>query len=122
MTNASISTNGVITWTPQQTQSPGTNRFTTVVSDGSLKATNSFMVTVREVNAAPVLPGQTDVTSSGLTPVVVTNTAGEPNLHSVTLGYGLTGPVGSTIDTNGVISWTPAVGQVPGVLSRSRRW
>ena len=46
VTNASISTNGVITWTPQQTQSPGTNVFTTVVSDGSLSATNNFTVTV----------------------------------------------------------------------------
>ena len=115
VTNASISTNGVITWTPQQTQSPGTNRFTTVVSDGSLSATNSFMVTVLEVNQAPVLPGQTNVTISGTTPIVVTNTAGESNIHSVTTGYGLAGPTGATIDTNGVISWTPAVGQVPGV-------
>ena len=31
------------------------------------------------------------------------------------MGYGLTGPAGSTIDTNGVIRWTPTVGQVPGV-------
>ncbi|HTQ50836.1 MAG TPA: N,N-dimethylformamidase beta subunit family domain-containing protein, partial [Candidatus Acidoferrales bacterium] len=102
VTNVGISTNGVITWTPLQTQSPSTNVFVTVVSDGSLSATNSFLVTVLEVNQAPVLPGQTDVTISGTTPIVVTNTADEPNIHSMTVGYGLTGPTGATIDTNGV--------------------
>ena len=35
VTNASISTNGVISWTPGQTQSPSTNLFTTVASDGT---------------------------------------------------------------------------------------
>jgi hypothetical protein len=39
---AAISANGVISWTPAQTQSPGTNQFTTIVTDGSLSATNSF--------------------------------------------------------------------------------
>jgi hypothetical protein len=115
VTNAGIGTNGVINWTPGQTQSPGTNLFTTVVSDGTYSASNSFLVTVVEVNLAPVLPNQTNMTISGTTAIVVTNTAGEPNIHSVTVGYGLTGPAGATIDTNGVIRWMPTVGQVPGV-------
>jgi hypothetical protein len=115
VTNAVIDTNGVISWTPVQTQSPSTNAFLTVVSDGSLSATNSFLVTVVEVNMAPVLPNQTNMTISGLTPVVVTNTASEPNIHSVTAGYQLNGPAGSSIDANGVIRWTPTLGQVPGV-------
>ena len=117
VTNASISTNGVITWTPGQTQSPGTNVFTTVVSDGSLSATNNFTVTVTEVNSAPTLPAQSNLTISGLTSIVVTNTAGEPNIHSVTAGYALTGPAGSAINPNGIISWTPSVAQVPGVYT-----
>ncbi len=115
VTNASINTNGVITWTPGQTQSPSTNVFTTVVSDGSLSATNSFTVTVTEVNIAPTLPVQSNRTLVGTQSLTVTNTAGEPNIHSVTVGYALTGPSGSTIDTNGVIRWTPTVGQVPGL-------
>jgi len=114
VTNASITTNGVITWTPQQVQSPGTNVFTTVVSDGTLNATNSFTVVVVEVNQAPVLPGQSNLISAGLTVVGVTNTASEPNIHSVTVGYGLVvGPAGASVDTNGVIRWTPALNQVP---------
>ena len=117
VTNASISTNGVITWTPGQAQSPGTNMFTTIVSDGSLSATNSFTVTVTEVNVAPVLPVQGGRILAGTQSLMVTNTAGEPNIHSVTAGYALTGPSGSTIDTNGVIRWTPTVLQVPGVYT-----
>ena len=117
VTNASISTNGIISWTPGQTQSPGTNVFTTVVSDGSLSATNSFTVTVKEVNVAPVLPVQSNRTLVGTQSLTVTNMAGEPNIHSVTVGYALTGPTGSTIDTNGIIRWTPTVGQVPGLYT-----
>jgi hypothetical protein len=112
--NAVISSNGVITWTPNQNQSPATNVFTTVVSDGTLNATNSFTVVVVEVNQAPVLPGQSNLISAGLTVVGVTNTASEPNIHSVTVGYGLVaGPAGASVDTNGVIRWTPALNQVP---------
>jgi hypothetical protein len=52
--NAVIDTNGVITWTPVSEQVPGTNVFTTIVSNfnplavnaQSLSATNSFTVTV----------------------------------------------------------------------------
>ena len=53
-TGASISTNGIITWTPSQSQSPSTNTFTTVVTNTNpydlvnphLTATNSFTVYV----------------------------------------------------------------------------
>jgi len=115
VTNAVIDTNGVITWTPTEAQGPGTYVITTVVSDGSLSATNSFTVTVNEVNVAPVLPAQGNLTISGLTAVVVTNTASDSDIPVNPLGYVLTGPLGSTIDTNGIIRWTPTVDQVPGV-------
>ncbi len=117
VTNASINTNGVITWTPTEAQGPSTNTFTTIVSDGSLSATNSFTVTVNEVNAAPTLPVQSNLIISGTTPIVVTNTASDSDIPVNPLGYVLTGPTGSTIDTNGVIRWTPTVGQVPGVYT-----
>ena len=52
-----IDTNGVITWTPQPTQSPSTNLVTTVVTNSDpydpvnphLSATNTFTVIVNEV-------------------------------------------------------------------------
>ncbi|MGD0632531.1 MAG: N,N-dimethylformamidase beta subunit family domain-containing protein, partial [Terracidiphilus sp.] len=117
VTNASINTNGVITWTPTEAQGPSTNTFTTIVSDGSLSATNSFTVTVNEVNTAPTLPVQSNRTLVGTQSLTVTNTASDSDIPINPLGYVLTGPTGSTIDTNGVIRWTPTVGQVPGVYT-----
>ena len=111
VTNASINTNGVITWTPTEAQGPSTNTFTTIVSDGSLSATNSFTVTVNEVNTAPTLPAQSNLTVDVLTPLVVTNSATDSDIPANTLNYQLTGPSGSMIDSNGVIRWTPLSAQ-----------
>ncbi|HWY78662.1 MAG TPA: hypothetical protein VN281_23815, partial [Verrucomicrobiae bacterium] len=42
-------------------------------------------------------------------------TAMDPNIPAATLSYGfLAAPTNATIDTNGVIAWTPVPGQVPG--------
>jgi parallel beta-helix repeat protein len=54
ITNASIDSDGVITWTPTNDQAASTNRFTTIVSDGYLNATNSFLVTVDPPVVFPV--------------------------------------------------------------------
>jgi hypothetical protein len=81
------------------------------VSDGSLSATNSFTVTVNEVNTAPTLPVQGNLTIDVLTPLVVTNAATDSDIPANTLSYQLTGPLGSTIDSNGVIRWTPLSAQ-----------
>jgi hypothetical protein len=120
-TNASISTNGIITWTPGQNQSPGTNTIKTVVTDNgspNLSATNSFTVVVREVNVAPTLTAQVNLTNDELTLLTVTNTAAEPNIHSITTGYGLVSPpTGTGISSNGVITWTPAQNQSPGTYT-----
>ena len=126
---ASINTNGIITWTPSQTQSPSTNTLTTVVTNTDpfdlvnphLSATNSFTVVVREVNVAPVLPIQTNRTISVLTTLSVTNTATETNIHA-TLGYTLVSPPsGASIDTNGIITWTPSQTQAR-APTPSPRW
>jgi hypothetical protein len=115
-----IDANGVITWTPSQSQSGSTNRVTTVVTNSNpydsvnpqLTATNSFTVIVNEVNMAPVLGVIPTQTINALTLLAVTNAASEPDIHAVTLGYGLlNAPVGMTIDTNGIITWTPSQNQ-----------
>src|SRR5262249_60604335 len=62
---ASINASGVISWTPSEIQGPGTATFTTIVTDNGtppLSATNSFAVTVNDVNTAPVLPAQANRT------------------------------------------------------------
>ena len=114
---ASITPGGVITWTPSEAQGPSTNTFTTVVSDDgvpSLSATNSFIVTVTEVNSAPALPAQTNRIILKLTTLLVTNAATDTDIPANTLTYALAkAPAGATIDTNGVIAWTPTAAQGP---------
>jgi hypothetical protein len=116
-TGASIDTNGIVTWTPTKAQGPATNTITTIVTDSgtpALSATNSFQVVVNEVNLPPLLPAQTNQTSVALTPVVVTNTATDQNIPAKPMSYGLqAAPVGATIDSNGIIRWTPVSSQVP---------
>jgi len=116
-TNAAMSVDGVITWTPTEAQGPSTNSFTTVVSDSGsppLSATNSFIVVVNEVNTAPVLPTQNNLVIDELKTLIVTNTATDADLPTNSLTYALVGaPTNAAISTNGVITWTPSEAQGP---------
>jgi hypothetical protein len=107
---ASIDTNGIIAWTPDESQGPGTNIITTRVTDSGtppLSATNRIVVIVNEVNVAPVLPVQGDRTIAAGSTLVVINTAADADLPANSLTYTLLNPpAGATIDTNGVITWT----------------
>jgi hypothetical protein len=109
----SINANEVITWTPSQTQSPSTNTntdgFDTV--NPQLTATNSFNVIVKEVNVAPILSAIPDQMATEQTPFSVANTATDSNIHAV-LSYALVNPpAGMSINSSGVISWTPTLAQ-----------
>jgi hypothetical protein len=78
-----------------------------------LNATNKFLVVVKEVNVAPVLPVIAPQTVTALKLLTVTNTAAEPNIHA-TVGYTLVGaPSGMGIDGNGIITWTPSQAESP---------
>src|SRR5207247_2271486 len=115
------SASGVISWTPSEGQGPGTATFTTIVTDNgtpSLSATNSFTVTVNEVNSAPLLPAQADRTIAELTTLTVTNPATDGDLPANVLSYQLVSPpAGASISASGVISWTPSEGQGPGTAT-----
>ncbi|MCX6927824.1 MAG: putative Ig domain-containing protein, partial [Verrucomicrobia bacterium] len=119
-TGVSLNTNsGLLTWTPTEAQGPGTYTITAQVTDNglpSLSATNSFDVTVREVNVAPVLPFIATKTIDEGSTLVVTNTATDADSPANPLAYALvSAPTGMTIDTNtGVITWTPTEVQGPG--------
>jgi hypothetical protein len=116
-----IDTNGIITWTPTEAQGPGTNIITTIVSDNAsppLSATNSFTVTVLEVNSAPSLPLQPDVTIAEQTLLLVTNTATDSDIPANALNYILlSGPAAATIDANGIISWQTTEADGPGTYT-----
>jgi hypothetical protein len=114
---AAIDTNGVISWTPTESQGPSTNTITTIVIDDGtpqLSATNSFIVIVNELNVPPQLPLQSDRTISGLTSLTVTNSATDSDLPANALAYSLMeAPTNAFIDADGVVTWTPTVAQIP---------
>ena len=123
LTGMNINSSGLFTWTPSQSQSPGSYTVTVVVSNSDtldttnpvLHATNSFTVNVKEVNIAPVptLIGQQTVNE--LIPLAVTNTATEPNIHAMTTGWGLINPLqGMNMTQGGLFTWTPSQQQSPG--------
>lgn len=115
-TNAVISPDGVITWTPSESQGPGTNEFTTVATDeGGLSATNSFFVVVTEVNVAPELPTRGNLAALENVSLTVTNTATDADEPVNALTYSLIeSPAGAAVDMNGVITWTPNEAEGPG--------
>jgi hypothetical protein len=117
-----VSASGIITWTPSQAQSPSTNVITTVVTNSNpydlvnphLTATNSFMVVVKEVNVAPVLPVIAQTNVSELTLLTVTNSATNANIHSTNASYTLISPpAGMVVSASGIITWTPSQAQSP---------
>jgi len=107
---------GLILWTPTQTQSPSTNTVSVSVADNGvppLSITNVFTVVVKEVNVMPIsslIPAQSVFEFSHMT---VSNTATDTDIHA-TVTYGLVNsPDGVTINSNGVITWTPQANQGP---------
>jgi hypothetical protein len=121
-TNALINTNGVISWTPAMAQVPSTNIFKTVVTDFNpsaintqhLSATNQFTVVVNPIHVVPVLPVQTNRTVLDLTTLIVTNSASANDIPPLPFVYQLAAsPSGAIINSNGIITWTPATSQYP---------
>jgi hypothetical protein len=113
-------TNGVITWTPEEAQGPGTYSFVVRVTDDAPSpriATRKFAVTVNEINRPPLLEpvGQQTVTV-GKT-LVVTNIATDPDLpvNRLVFDLGPGAPAGSAIDPQtGRLTWTVPADGGPG--------
>ena len=111
-TGASINSgSGRITWTPGESQGPSTNLFTVRVSDNgvpSLSATQSFYVTVAEVNLPPVLGTLASQTVNIPGSLSLQATATDSDLPTNTITFYLvSGPAGLTISPSGLIAWTP---------------
>ena len=101
-----------------RTHGPGTYEIWTVVTDTGvppLSATNSFKVTVNEVNSPPVLQSLTDAILSGGEAFTFLNSASDNDKPANSITYQLIeAPPGAAIDANnGLVTWTPEPGQVP---------
>jgi RHS repeat-associated protein len=120
-TGATIdSTSGQIRWTPSETDGPGSAVFEVRVTDSAGGFdTESFTVTVNEVNVDPVLEAISAQTVDELALLQVQLTATDADLPANTLTYTIvSGPDGATINSStGLLSWTPTEVQGPGTYN-----
>lgn len=116
---ASITTGGLFTWAPDETQGPGTNLITVIVADDgvpSLTATQRFTVVVKEVNRPPSIPDIPVQTVNEGEPLSFVVPAIDPDVpaQALTFSLGVNAPAGASIDpVTGLFSWTPTEEQGP---------
>lgn len=112
---------GELTWTPGESHGAAIFNITVVATDTGtpkLSGSQTFQVTVGEVNAAPVLKKifAQSVPLGGTFNFTVEAT--DPDLVAQTLSFSLDAgaPTGAAINpATGAFSWTPNVSQLPGV-------
>ncbi len=110
-TGASVeSSTGVFTWTPDESQGPGSYPVTISVTDGAATDSQSFIVTVNEVNIAPVAADDTASTDEDMPVNITLPEAEDVDVPVQGLTYSLVGgPAnGSASITDDVVLYTPA--------------
>jgi hypothetical protein len=110
---------GLFSWTPAETQGPGTNSLTVIVTDNgspAASASETISIVVTEVNAAPVLAAIGNKSVNEGSTLNLTATASDGDLPRQTLTFSLDAgaPGAASIDpTTGAFSWTPTEAQGP---------
>jgi hypothetical protein len=119
-------TNAVLSWTPGEVDGCTTNRLvigvTDTVNGTAFLGTNGVTVVVDEINSPPDLPAPLPAlgrpagewTIDELVPSTIGIVASDPDYPANPLTYRLLdGPMGLTMDEQGVITWTPTEVQGP---------
>ena len=104
---ATMTPSGEFSWTPNETQGPGTYRVKVIVSDGALADDEEIQLTVAEVNAAPALTLPPDIiTQWGMAVPNVSATASDPDLPANALAFAkVSGPSWVQVGADGTISF-----------------
>ena len=109
---------GIFSWTPSEAQGGLTPSVTITVTDngsGNLTDSETFTVTVGDLNSAPVLAAIGNRSVNEGATLNFTATATDADVPAQSLTYSLDGAsvaLGMSIDANtGVFSWTPTEGQ-----------
>ncbi len=117
-TGAVITTSGQFSWTPTESQGPGSYTFDVIVSDDSSPAltdSENITVTVSEVNQNPILATISNQTIAELSNLSFTALATDADFPAQSLIFSLSGaPTGASITTAGLFNWTPTESQGPG--------
>ncbi len=108
---------GAFSWTPGEAQGPGVFQIGIIVTDNgtpALAAARSFVVTVAEVNRAPIIGAIADqnVNVGGL--LVFAVPAEDPDIPHPALAYGLEAgaPAGAQVSSGGLFTWTATAAQL----------
>ena len=114
---ATITAGGTFSWTPDETQGPGSYTFAVkVTDDGSpaLSDEETITITVLEVNRPPVLGAMANQSGYWGNVFAFAAMANDPDMPTNTLTFGLIGaPLGASINSStGTFGWTPTAGQV----------
>jgi hypothetical protein len=116
---ASISTAGVFTWTPHETNGPGALSVTVRVTDNGSPALDDFetiTITVNEANLPPVLAAIGNRLVTAGSNLTFTATATDPDRPAQTLAFSLDAgaPAGAAINSSsGLFTWTPSASHTP---------
>ena len=109
---ATLSEDGVFSWTPSERQGPSTNVVRVAATDGPSDVITSFTIRVQEVNQPPSFVGLNDVRITERSPYSQVLLATDADVPVQRISFRLIdGPTGSGV-TNGVFYW------VPGSVSR----
>ena len=116
---ASITSGGVFTWTPTESQGPAVYSINITVSDGIAIDYEVITVTVNEVNQPPILSSIGDKSVNELATLSFTATATDPDIPTQTLTFslGVGAPSGASITSGGAFNWTPTEAQGPNVYN-----
>ncbi len=129
-----IRSNGVLSWTPTEAQGPTNYSVTLAFSDGSIEVTNTVDLVVLESNSLPTLTLEGDVLVPELSSVELKVVVVDTDLpKQTTVMRLLSGPIGLTLSSDGVVAWQPQEAQGPstnrlvvvvsdGVLSVTNQW
>ncbi|MEM7028164.1 MAG: LamG-like jellyroll fold domain-containing protein [Chloroflexota bacterium] len=98
---------GLFSWVTDESDGPNVYASIIQVSDGAISVTTTSLVTVTEVNLAPVFNAMSNPTMDELTTLNVTVAATDDDLPAQPLTYSLgNAPSGATIDpATGLFSW-----------------
>ena len=87
---------------------------TWVATDGCGNTASATQIITVDAPLALILPAESHINATDLVLLTITNTAANPNGTTNALVYQLINPpAGATIDTNGIITWTPTLAQSP---------
>ncbi len=115
-TGMTVSSSGLLEWTPSELQGPSRQVVQVRATDSSgSSAETEFTVNVLEVPNPPVLPDLGSLTFNELVAASRTLGGSDPDIPAQSIRYDLvSGPPGLVVSADGRLTWTPTEAQGPG--------